>query len=54
MKYDTHKGKKGFNITNINDRSIIFSTQEMACKLLCKCQKDEVSVGVIVTSSKCT
>jgi len=52
-KYDTHKGVCGFDIVSINDDTIRFMMQVLACKLLRKCRKDQVITGVIETTKKC-
>jgi len=48
-KYGTHRGAHIFDIANINDDTVIFATQVLACKLLRKCCRDQVPTGVITT-----
>jgi hypothetical protein len=51
-KFHTFRGKRGLDVMNINDDGVWFVTQVMACKLLCKCCKDEVSAAMIVATEK--
>jgi hypothetical protein len=52
-KFDTFRGKRGLDVKNINDKNVRFVTQVLACKLLRKCHKDEVSTAVIAATEKC-
>jgi hypothetical protein len=36
-KFNTFRGKRGLDITNISDDVVRFATQVLACKLLRKC-----------------
>jgi hypothetical protein len=46
-KYDTHRGARGLDVVSINDDSVRFVMQVLACKLLRKCHRDQVPTGVI-------
>jgi hypothetical protein len=52
-KFQTFRGKRGLDVKNISDDNVQFATQVLACKLLHKCQKDEVPAAVIAAVEKC-
>jgi hypothetical protein len=52
-KYDTERGSRGIIIRRISDTATRMATKIMACKLLRKCRKEEVSVGVVATATQC-
>jgi hypothetical protein len=52
-KFNTFRGKRGLDVTNISDDVVRFATQVLACKLLRKCWKDEVLTAVIRSAEKC-
>jgi hypothetical protein len=52
-KFQTHRGKQGLDVKNINNKNVRFAMQVLACKLLCKCKKDEVPAVVIEVVEKC-
>jgi hypothetical protein len=52
-KFDTFRGKRGLDVKSISDKDVRFVTQVLACKLLCKCRKDEVPTAVISATEKC-
>jgi hypothetical protein len=47
------RGVWKLDVPSICDPTIRITTQELACKLLRKCRKDQVSTGVIVAAEKC-
>jgi hypothetical protein len=47
VKYGVERGNKGIKINDINDHATRFATRFLYCKLMCKCQKEEVHVGVV-------
>jgi hypothetical protein len=51
-KFDTYRGLCGIDVASINDKCVRFVMQVLACKLLRKCCKDQVSEGVIETMEK--
>jgi hypothetical protein len=51
--HDTFKGAHRIDIMSINDDTIRFVTQVLACKMLRKCRKDQVLAGVRVAVKKC-
>jgi hypothetical protein len=53
-KYGTFRGAHGLDVASINDDTVRFATQVLACKLLRKCHKDQVPAGVIAATEKCT
>jgi hypothetical protein len=53
-KFNTFRGIRGLDVTNISDDVVIFVTHILACKLQRKFRKDEVSSRVIVAIEKCT
>jgi hypothetical protein len=52
-KYGTDRGIEGIIVKRINNVVTQLSAKILACKLLIKCQKDEVPVGVIVVAAQC-
>ena len=52
--YATERGSHRIIIKHINDATTRLATKLMACKLLKKCHKEEVPIGVITTASQCT
>jgi hypothetical protein len=40
-------------INDINDHAAIFVTRLLGCKLMCKCRKEELPVGVLVIAAQC-
>jgi hypothetical protein len=46
-QFRINRGTIGIIIKDNNDPVMIFSTKLMACKLLRKCRKEEVPIGVI-------
>jgi hypothetical protein len=50
---DTFRGACGLDVASINDDTVWFMMQVLACKLLRKCRKDQVPTGVIATTEKC-
>jgi hypothetical protein len=46
-KYGTERGSRGIIIKCISDVATRMATKIMACKLLRKCSKEEVSTGVV-------
>jgi hypothetical protein len=52
-KYGTKKGMQGFIIKMINDVTTQMAAKILACKLLRKCCREEVLVGVIVVAAQC-
>jgi hypothetical protein len=53
-KYCMECGKRGIKISDINDLATRFSTRLIECKLMRKCHKQEVSVGVVVAAMQCS
>jgi hypothetical protein len=51
-KYGTERGSRRIIIRRISDFARM-ATKIMACKLLRKCRKEEVSVGVVAVVSQC-
>lgn len=49
-KYNTHRGAR---IDFIDNQTIRFTTQLLACKLLRKCHKDKCPLGVILATKRC-
>jgi hypothetical protein len=47
------RGHRGIIIKEINDNVTRFTSKLMACKLLRKCRREEVPVGVIIVSMQC-
>ena len=52
-KYGTDRGMRGIIIKRINDAATQLGANILACKLLRKCLKDEVPVGVIAVVAQC-
>jgi hypothetical protein len=53
-KYGTDRGTRGIIIKWINNASTQLGAKILACKLLRKCRKEEVSAGVIFFAAQCT
>jgi hypothetical protein len=51
VKYDTERGNKGIGINEINDPANQFAARSLGYKLMHKCQKEEVSIGVVGATS---
>jgi hypothetical protein len=47
------RGVHGLDVPSICNPTIQIATQMLACKMLWKCRKDQVPVGVIVATEKC-
>jgi hypothetical protein len=52
-KYGTERGSRGIIIKRISDATTRMATKIMACKLLKKFRKEEVSTGVVATAAQC-
>jgi hypothetical protein len=52
-KYDTDRGTRGIIIKRINDVTIKMAAKILACKMLRKCLKEEVSAGVVAVATQC-
>jgi hypothetical protein len=52
-KYGTKRGSRGIIIKHISDAATRMATKIMACKLLRKCLKEEVPVGVVAVVAQC-
>jgi hypothetical protein len=52
-KYGMEHSNRGIRINDINDPATRFSTRLLGCKLMCKCHKEEVSVGVVIVTMQC-
>jgi hypothetical protein len=52
-KYGVERDNRGIRINEINDHATRFATIILGCKLMHKCQKEEVSVGVVITPVQC-
>jgi hypothetical protein len=52
-KFHTVRGVHGLDVPSICDPTIRIVMQALACKLLRKCRKDQVPIGVIVVTEKC-
>ena len=52
-KYCTDRGMRGIIIKRINDVATQMVTKILACKLLRKYHREEVSVGVIAVVAQC-
>jgi hypothetical protein len=52
-KYNTDRGMRGIIIKRINDVVTQMAAKIMACKLLRKCRKEEVSTGVVAVATQC-
>jgi hypothetical protein len=50
-RYGTERGSHGTIIKIISDATTRMATKLMACKLLLKCQKEEVPEGVVTVAS---
>jgi hypothetical protein len=51
--YGTERGSCGIIIKMINDASTWMARKLMACKLLRKCHKEEVPMGVVIATTQC-
>jgi hypothetical protein len=51
-KYGTERGLCRIIIKHINDVATRMATKIMACKLLRKCRKEEVSAGVFIAAKQ--
>jgi hypothetical protein len=51
--YGTERGSCGIIIKRINDATMRMATKLMACKMLRKCRKEEVPVGVVAAATQC-
>jgi hypothetical protein len=52
-KYSTERGSRGIIIWRISDVATRMATEIMACKLLRKCRKEEVSTRVVASAAQC-
>jgi hypothetical protein len=52
-KYGTNRGTQGIIIKRINDVMTQMAAKILACKLLRKCCREEVSVGVVIVVAQC-
>jgi hypothetical protein len=52
-KYGTNRGTRGIIIKRINDVATQMGTKILTCKLLRKCRREEVLVGVVIVASQC-
>jgi hypothetical protein len=52
-KYGMERSNRGIRISDINDLATMFSIRFLRCKLMCKCHKEEVSIGVVATVVQC-
>jgi hypothetical protein len=52
-KYGTERGSRGFIIKRISDIEKRMAKKIMACKLLRKCHREEVHVGVVANVAQC-
>jgi hypothetical protein len=52
-KFHTVRGVRRLDVPSICDPTIRIVMQALACKLLRKCRKDQVPIGVIVAAEKC-
>jgi hypothetical protein len=52
-KYGTYRGMCGLDVVSINDYTVRFVSQVLACKLLRKCHKHQVPARAIGTMEKC-
>jgi hypothetical protein len=51
--FKNFRGKSGLDVAIISDDVVRFAMQVLACKLVRKCWKDEVSSAIIVVVEKC-
>jgi hypothetical protein len=51
--YGTERGSCGIIIKRISDATMRMATKLMACKMLRKCRKEEVPVGVVAAATQC-
>jgi hypothetical protein len=52
-RFGTRIGKHGVVIPKINNPLVQFATQLLSCKLICNCQKEECTLGVVLTMEHC-
>jgi hypothetical protein len=52
-KFGMRRGKRRVVILEINNLTVMFATQLLACKLLRKCQRDECPIGVVLVFERC-
>jgi hypothetical protein len=52
-KFNTIRGKRGLDFTNIRGDVVQFATQIVSCKLIRKYHKDEVPTTIIATMKNC-
>jgi hypothetical protein len=52
-KYGTERGSRRIIIKCISNIATRMATKIMACKLLKKCRKEEVSTRVVTTTTQC-
>jgi hypothetical protein len=52
-KYGTDRGTQGIIIKRINDVATQMASNILACKLLRKFRREEVSAGVITVAAQC-
>ena len=46
-KYKLEKKKRGYTISNINDKAVKVASQILAGKVMCKCRAEEVIASVV-------
>jgi hypothetical protein len=51
--YGTERGSHGIIIKRISDTATRMATKIMLCKLLRKCRKEEVPIGVVAATAQC-
>ena len=52
-KYDLAMAKRGFLISSINDYTIHFVAKVLSCKMLCKLQPNQCTMGAVVLAEFC-
>jgi hypothetical protein len=52
-KYCTDRGMRGIVIKRINDVTTQMAAKILACKMLRKCHREEVSTGVVIVATQC-
>ena len=52
-KFNIFRGERGLDVESTNYECVRFATQFLACKLLRKCRRAQVLVGVIASTEKC-
>jgi hypothetical protein len=53
VKYDAERENRGIMINDINDPVTQIATIFLGCKLMYKCRKEEVLVGVVAVVAQC-